>query len=190
MSPSERDKMLRGDLYLGFDPELAAARAAARRLWQRYNTTDPAAQAERQTILQALLGRVGQGVWVEPPFHCDYGSQIMLEAEVYLNMNCILLDPAPIHIGAQSFLATGVQLLTATHPLLAAERVTGLESAKPITIGPRCWLGGGVIVCPGVTIGPDTTIGAGSVVVKDIPAGVLAVGNPCRVVRSLESPPV
>lgn len=187
MSPSERDKMLRGDLYLGFDPELTAARAAARRLWQRYNITDPAAQAERQTILQALLGQVGQGVWIEPPFYCDYGSQITLEAEVYLNMNCILLDPAPIHIGAQSFLATGVQLLTATHPLAAAERVIGLESAKPITIGARCWLGGGVIVCPGVTIGPDTTIGAGSVVVKDVPAGVLAVGNPCRVVRSLES---
>lgn len=185
MADTERDKMLRGDLYLGFDPELVAARSRARRLFYRYNATDPDAREERAEILRDLLGYVGQDVWVEPPFYCDYGSQIMLEDGVYLNMNCVLLDCAAIHIGAQTFLATNVQLLTATHPVNAAERTAGPEYALPITIGARCWLGGGVIVCPGVTIGADTTIGAGSVVVKDIPAGVLAVGNPCRVVRSL-----
>lgn len=185
MAETEREKMLRGELYLGFDPDLVASRSRARRIFYRYNATDPDAQAERTELLQDLLGSLGTDVWVEPPFYCDYGTQITLEDGVYLNMNCVLLDPAPIHIGAQTFLATNVQLLTATHPLNAAERVAGPESAHPITIGSRCWLGGGVIVCPGVTVGADTTIGAGSVVVKDIPAGVLAVGNPCRVVRSL-----
>ncbi|MBD0336691.1 MAG: sugar O-acetyltransferase, partial [Cyanobacteria bacterium Co-bin13] len=178
MADTEREKMLRGDLYLGSDPELVAARNRARRLWQQYNATDPEAKSQRTELLETLLGRVGTHVWVEPPFYCDYGSQITLEDGVYINMNGMFLDSAPIRIGSQTYLATNVQLLTATHPVNAAQRVAGPEMAYPITIGSRCWLGGGVIVCPGVTIGADTTIGAGSVVVKDVPAGVLAVGNP------------
>ncbi|MBD2257769.1 sugar O-acetyltransferase [Pseudanabaena sp. FACHB-2040] len=185
MADTERDKMLRGDLYLGGDLELVVGRNRARRLWQQYNATDPEAKSQRTELLTTLLGSLGTDVLVEPPFYCDYGTQITLEDGVYINMNNVFLDCASIHIGAQTYLATNVQLLTATHPLNAAERTAGPESARPITIGSRCWLGGGVIVCPGVTIGEDTTIGAGSVVVKDIPAGVLAVGNPCRVVREV-----
>lgn len=185
MPDAERDKMLRGELYLASDPELVAARARARRLWMRYNASDPGDVAGRGALLQELLGAVGRGACVEPPFYCDYGGQITLGDGAYLNMNCILLDPAPIRIGAQAFLGPGVQLLTATHPLDAAARVAGPESALPITLGARVWLGGGALVCPGVTIGDDTTVGAGSVVTRDLPPGVLAVGNPCRAVRKL-----
>jgi maltose O-acetyltransferase len=186
---SERARMLRGDLYVASDPELVAARTRARRLWARYNASDPEALRERRRILEELLGGVGAEVAVEPPFYCDYGTQITLEDGVFVNMNCVFLDPAAIHIGRQTFLGPCVQLLTATHPLDAATRVAGPEAARPITIGPRVWLGGGVIVGPGVTIGADTTIGAGSVVVRDVPAGVVAVGNPCRVLRSLGGVP-
>lgn len=182
---SQRERMLRGDPYLATDPELAAARTRARLLWRRFNASSPEDLTERDLILRELMGEVGDDVVVEPPFYCDYGTQIELGDGVFINMNCVFLDPAAIRVGARAFLGPGVQLLTATHPLDAAERVAGPESALPITIGERAWLGGGVIVCPGVTIGADTTIGAGSVVTRDVPAGVLAVGNPCRVVRPL-----
>jgi maltose O-acetyltransferase len=177
---SERDKMLRGDLYNAGDPALIAARARARSLWRRYN-----ADGARDEILRELLGSVGENVVVEPPFYCDYGEEISLGDGVFVNMNCMFLDVAAIVIGAQTFLGPSVQLYTATHPLDAKTRVAGLESAKPIIIGSRVWIGGATVVCPGVTIGDDTTIGAGSVVVRDIPSGVLAAGNPCRVIRSL-----
>jgi maltose O-acetyltransferase len=185
MADSEQAKMIRGELYLASDAALVAGRVRARRLFQRYNATDPEALDERTELLRALLGAVGREVSIEPPFYCDYGTQITLEDGAYLNMGCILLDPAPIHIGRQAFLGPGVQLLTPTHPLSPAERVAGPEAARAITIGARVWLGGGVVVCPGVTVGEGTTIGAGSVVTRDIPAGVLAAGNPCRVLRPL-----
>jgi maltose O-acetyltransferase len=186
---SERARMLRGEMYLASDPDLVSARARARRLWARYNASDPEALAERRRILEELLGEVGAEVAIEPPFYCDYGTQIALEDGVFVNVNCVFLDPAAIRIGRQAFLGPGVQLLTPTHPLDAATRVAGPEAARPITIGPRAWLGGGVIVGPGVTIGADTTIGAGSVVVRDVPAGVVAAGNPCRVLRSVGGAP-
>jgi maltose O-acetyltransferase len=185
MAGTEQEKMLRGELYLASDPVLVAARVRARRLWQRYNATDPESARERAEILHELLGRTGADVSIEPPFHCDYGTQIALDDGVYINMGCVFLDPAPIRVGKQAFLGPCVQLLTATHPLSPSARVAGPESARSITLGPRVWLGGGVIVCPGVTIGEGTTIGAGSVVTRDIPAGVVAVGNPCRVVRAV-----
>ena len=184
---SERAKMLRGDLYLASDPELTAARTRARLLLRRFNAADPAAHAAAAAILHELLGAVGTGAWIEPPFHCDYGTQIRLGAGVFVNMNCIFLDPGPIEIGALAQLGPGVQLLTATHPLDAARRTAGPEHARAIAIGARTWLGGGVIVCPGARIGADTVVGAGSVVVRDLPPGVLAVGNPCRVVRTIDS---
>lgn len=185
MVESERAKMLRGDLYLASDPELAAARLRARDLWERLNAAPADAAHEKAELLRALLGSIGPGAVVEPPFYCDYGTQIELAAGAFVNFNCVFLDPAPIRIGEQTMLGPNVQLLTADHPRDPHVRVSGPELARPITIGDRVWIGGGTIVCPGVRIGDDTTIGAGSVVVRDIPDGVVAVGNPCRVVRRL-----
>jgi maltose O-acetyltransferase len=176
MTDSQRDKMLRGELYLATDPELMAARVRARDLWQRLNVLAAGAVEERAALLRELLGSVGPGATIEPPFYCDYGTQVHLGADVFVNFNCVFLDPAPIHVGDQAMLAPSVQLLTADHPR---------EAHRPITIGPRVWIGAGSIICPGVTIGADTTIGAGSVVVRNVPGGVVAAGNPCRVIRSL-----
>jgi maltose O-acetyltransferase len=182
---SERARMLRGEPYLASDPELAAARLRARDLWQRLNAAPADAGEDRAALLRELLGSLGEGTQVEPPFYCDYGAQIHLDPGVFVNFNCVFLDPAPIRIGAHTMLGPNVQLLTADHPRDPHVRIAGPELARPITIGARMWIGGGSIVCPGVTIGDDTTIGAGSVVVRDIPAGVLAAGNPCRVIRQL-----
>ena len=187
MAVSERDKMLRGDLYIATDPELKAGRTRARLLRNRFNAADPADLELGTAVLRELLGDLGAGAWIEPPFHCDYGSQIRLGARAFVNMNCTFLDSAAIEIGEAAKLGPGVQLLTATHPLDASARAAGPELARAISIGARTWLGGGVIVCPGVTIGGDTVVGAGSVVVRDLPSGVLAVGNPCRVVRQLDA---
>jgi maltose O-acetyltransferase len=177
--------MLRGELYLASDPELVAARVRARRLFARLNASDPGDVAGRVALLRELLGGLGADAWIEPPFHCDYGAQITLGAGVFVNFGGVFLDPAPITIGDQAQLGPNVQLLTADHPRDPAVRVAGPELGFPITIGARAWLGGGVIVCPGVTIGDDSTIGAGSVVTRDVPAGVVAAGNPCRVLRRL-----
>ena len=183
--PTEREKMVRGELYLASDPELVAARVRARRLFARFNASDPGDAAERISIMRELMGGFGNDAWIEPPFHCDYGAQITIGAGVFVNFGAVFLDPAPITIGAGAQLGPNVQLLTADHPRDAATRAAGPELGRPITIDSRCWLGGGAIVCPGVTIGEDTIVGAGSVVVRDLPARVIAAGNPERVVREL-----
>ena len=177
--------MLAGELYLATDPELTSARVRARELWQRFNASDPRDAGLRRRLLGELLGRLGPDAWVEPPFYCDYGSQIELGAAVFVNMSCVFLDPAAIRIGDRAQLGPGVQLLTADHPRDPAQRVAGPECARPITIGAEAWLGGGVIVCPGVTIGEGATVGAGSVVTRDVAPRVVAAGNPCRVIRAL-----
>ncbi|HEY7160274.1 MAG TPA: sugar O-acetyltransferase [Acidobacteriota bacterium] len=177
--------MLNGELYLASDPELEELRNRARLLWQRFNMTSPLEQNERIQILQDLFGKIEAGIQIEPPFFCDYGQQIELDAGVYINMNCIFLDPTFIRIGSQTFIGPNVQLYTAYHPIDAETRVKGPELASPISIGKRVWIGGGAIVLPGVNIGDDTTIGAGSVVTHDIPERVIAAGNPCRIIRSL-----
>jgi len=182
---SEREKMLSGELYVAKDPELVAMHARARRLAHRFNAIDADDQNARDALLRELLGTCGEGVFIEPPFHCDYGVHTHLEDGVFLNFGCVVLDCAEVRIGAGTMLGPRVQLYSATHPLEASERRKGPELAKPITIGRDCWLGGGVIVCPGVTIGDETTIGAGSVVTRDVPGGVFAAGNPCRVIREL-----
>lgn len=183
--PTEREKMVRGDLYTASDPELVAARVRARRLWARFNASDPGDAAGRTALLGELLGACGDGAWIEPPFYCDYGTQVTLGVGVFVNFGGVFLDPGPITIGDGAQLGPNVQLLTADHPRDAATRAAGPELGRAISIGARCWLGGGVIVCPGVTIGPDTIVGAGSVVVRDLPGGVVAAGNPCRVMRQL-----
>ena len=177
--------MLRGELYLADDPEIAADQARAHELMERYNATRHADQDERDRLLRELLGEVGDGVVVRPPFRCDYGTYISIGAGTFVNFDCVMLDVAPIRIGAACQIATAVQLLTATHPVDPEPRRRGWEYAKRIAIGDNVWLGGGVIVCPGVTIGDDTVVGAGAIVTRDLPAGVVAVGNPARVQREI-----
>jgi maltose O-acetyltransferase len=178
-----KERMLRGELYLADDPELAADSARAQALLERYNLTLHTEQEERDRLLRDLLGEVGEGVVVKPPFRCDYGRHVAIGAKTFVNYGCVMLDVVPIRIGAACKFATNVQLLAATHPLDPATRRDGWEYGEPITIGDNVWLGGGVIVCPGVTIGDDTVVGAGAVVTRDLPAGVVAVGNPARVLR-------
>lgn len=180
-----KQRMLRGELYLADDPMLAADNARAQELLDRYNRTGHAEQDERDRLLRSLLGDVGDGVVVKPPFRCDYGTQISIGAGTFVNYDCIMLDVAPIAIGAACQLATRVQLLTATHPVDPGPRRVGWEYGQPITLGDNVWLGGGVIVGPGVTIGADTVVGAGAVVTRDLPAGVVAAGVPARVHRPI-----
>jgi maltose O-acetyltransferase len=180
-----KERMLRGELYLASDPELAADLARAQQLQERYNAVPDADRELRERLLHELLGEVGEGVAVRPPFRCDYGWNISIGAGTFVNYGCVMLDVVPIRIGANCQIASGVQLLAATHPLEAAPRRDGWEYGEPITLGDNVWLGGGAIVCPGVTIGDDTVVGAGAVVTRDLPAGVVAVGNPARVLRSL-----
>jgi len=185
MARTEKEKMLAGDLYLASDPELTALRLRARRLLRAFNDAAPEDDALRRSVLEQLLGAVGPQVRIEPPFFCDYGAQLILGARVYFNTQCVVLDCNRVVVGDDTSFGPGVHLYAATHPLDAAERRQGPERALPIAIGAVCWIGGGSIVLAGVTIGEGTTVGAGSVVNRDLPAHVLAVGNPCRVVRSL-----
>ena len=179
-------RMLRGELYRAVGDEIGADQARAQELLERFNGSGHAEQELRASLLRELLGAIGDGVVVRPPFHCDYGTRITIGAGTFVNFGCVMLDVAPIRIGAACQLAPRVQLLTATHPIDPEPRRLGWEYAKPITIGDNVWLGGGVIVCPGVTIGCNTVVGAGAVVVRDLPANVVAVGNPARVIRRLD----
>lgn len=181
----EKHKMLAGELYLGNDPELVAERLACRQLLRAFNDADPADVQGRAATLRKLLGAFGEGSYVEPPFRCDYGTHTKIGARFYANFDCVILDCNTVTIGDDVFFAPGVHIYAATHPLDAHERSKGPELARPVTIGHRVWIGGRAIVLPGVTIGDNTTIGAGSVVTKDIPANVVAAGNPCRVLRAL-----
>lgn len=182
--PNEQEKMQAGELYAAFDPALLAARTRAKRLLHRLNVTEYLLTDAARQVLAELLPHAGENLYIEPPFHCDYGSNIYCGNNVYFNVNCVVLDAAMVSIGSNVLFGPGVQLYAATHPLDAVVRRT-LELARPIRIGDDCWLGGGAIVCPGVTIGAGCVIGAGSVVTKDVPAYSLAVGNPARVVRSI-----
>lgn len=180
-----RDRMLAGDLYLADDPELIRESKHAQRLTHRINTLDPTDLEERNRLLRELLGAFGDGSEIRPPLQCDYGYQTTIGARTFANWGLILLDVARISIGDDVQIGPNVQLLTATHPLEPGPRRDKWEAAEPITIGDNVWLGGGVIVCPGVTIGADTVVGAGSVVTRDLPPRVLAIGSPARVVRPL-----
>lgn len=184
MPGTEREIMLSGQMYSPADPELSAARERARQLTRRFNTTESG--EERLRILHELFGQTGDIISIEPPFYCDYGSNIYLGNRVYMNFGCVILDCAEVRIGNDVMFGPNVQLFPATHPLDPIERASGRELAKPITIGSHVWIGGGAIILPGVTIGDGTTIGAGSVVTKDIPSDVVAVGNPARVIRMLK----
>ena len=171
--------MLAGELYLAADPELVAERERCERLLRDYNA------GGGEPVLRELLGALGEGSYIRPPFFCDYGSHIAIGRDVFMNFNCVILDVVPIAIGDRVQMASAVQLLAADHPLDPVERASGREFGSSITIEDDVWLGGGAIVCPGVTIGRASVIGAGSVVTRDIPPGVVAVGNPCRPIREI-----
>ncbi|GGV56007.1 maltose O-acetyltransferase [Streptomyces griseoloalbus] len=179
------ERMLAGDLYVADDPEIARRQQRAMRLAARYLAAYPENPAEARTILAELLGSVGEDVEVRPPLHVDYGSNITIGARTFVNYNLTALDVARISIGEDCQIGPNVQLLTPTHPVEPQPRRDKLEAALPITIGDNVWLGGGAIICPGVTIGDNSVIGAGAVVTKDVPANVVAVGNPARPVRTL-----
>lgn len=182
---SEKNRMLSGELYIAADPELERMSLRRRRLVQEFNTAPYDAFAERERIMRDLLGGAGENLVVEPPFHCDYGCNTIVGNDFYANSDCIFLDVAPITIGDHVFLGPRIGLYTPYHPIDAGVRNEALEGGMPITIGSDVWMGGSVVVCPGVTIGDDVVIGAGSVVAKDIPSHSVAVGNPCRVIRPI-----
>ena len=180
---NEREKMIAGELYNALDPELKAERRRARDLVRCYNELPETQKRKRLNVLRKLLGHVGERVAVVPPFQVDYGTQVTLEDHVLLNFGCVILDTCAVTIGEGTLVAPGVHFYSATHPIDSTARRAGLAMGLPITVGKDVWIGGGSIVLPGVKIGNDSVIGAGSVVTKDIPAGVVAVGNPCRVIR-------
>lgn len=182
---SMRERMLAGDLYLADDPELGEAALRAFDLMDEYNATPIRNAGERRRLLTDLLGAVGEGVEIRPPLRVDYGTNLRIGARTFVNFGLVALDVAPITIGADVQIGTNVQLLTPTHPIEPGPRRDKWEAAKPIVIGDNVWLGSGAIVLPGVTIGANTVVGAGSVVTRDLPADVVAVGNPARVIRSI-----
>jgi maltose O-acetyltransferase len=181
---SEQEKMLVGELYDPLDPALVRARERARDLCQALNATHEAEQEERRRILKELLGAGSEDVWLQPPFFCDYGTNILLGKKCFFNFNCVVLDVCQVKVGDHTLFGPAVQIYTATHPLNAELRRLQ-EFGKPVEIGSDVWVGGGAIICPGVKIGDRAVIGAGSVVTRDVPGGVFAAGNPCRVIREI-----
>ena len=184
-SPTMRERMLAGEPYIADDPELAEASLAARELMTAYNTTGSRQAPLRRQLLEQLLGSIGEDTELRAPVYVDYGTNLHLGARCFANYGLVALDVAAIHIGDDVQIGPNVQLLTPTHPVEPEPRRQKWEAAEPITIGDNVWLGGGAIVCPGVTIGENTVVGAGAVVTKDLPANVVAVGNPARVIRHI-----
>jgi maltose O-acetyltransferase len=180
---TEKEKMLAGELYNALDPQLSEDRLQARLLLKELNDSREDQTEERLRILKQLIPHAGEGLWLQPPFYCDYGYNLKIGEKVFFNFNCVVLDVAEVVIGSRTLFGPNVQIYTATHPMDHKERASGLEYAKPIRIGEDVWIGGSAVICPGVTIGDRTVIGAGSVVTKDIPPDVFAAGNPCRVIR-------
>ncbi len=178
--------MLSGELYNALDPELSNERVQTRLLLKKLNDSREDQVELRSEILRELMPNAGKDLWLQPPFYCDYGTNIKTGEKVFFNFNCVVLDVTHVTIGSRTLFGPNVQIYTATHPLDHNERATGLEYAKAIKIGDDVWIGGSVVICPGVSIGDRTVIGAGSVVTKDIPSDVFAAGNPCKVIRDLD----
>lgn len=180
---TEKEKMIKGMLYNARDPELEKERRSARRLCFAYNQAEAEDDAKRDKILRSLLGSMGKSAVIEPCFHCDYGTNIVLGENFYANFDCVFLDVCEIKIGDNCLIGPKVCIFTATHPVNAFERRNGLEFGKPVRIGNNVWIGGGAIINPGVTIGDNAVIASGSVVVKDVPADTLVGGNPAKFIR-------
>lgn len=183
---TEQEKMLSGELYCADDPELNAARHRADLLCRQLNALPMSEIALRMQMLRQLLGQVGENCVINPQFRCDYGCNIRMGENVFINYNCVILDCAPVTFGDNVFIAPNCGFYTAGHPVDYPIRNAFLEFAKPITVGDNVWIGGNVVVLPGVSIGSGSVIGAGSVVSRDIPENVVAVGNPCRPIRSIQ----
>lgn len=182
----EKRKMIAGELYNPADDTLRHDRLQARRLLHRYNHTAPDEKAERHAILTSLLGCSGDA-YIEPTFRCDYGFNIFLGKEFYANFECVMLDVCPIYIGDNCMLAPGVHIYTATHPLDATKRNSGLEYGKPVTIGNNVWIGGRAVINPGVSIGDNVVVASGAVVIRSVPANVVVGGNPARILKTLDT---
>lgn len=184
---TEKEKMLSGKLYNASDPQLSSERLKARLLFQKINSIGEEKKDERNKLFYDLFGKAGNSLWIEPPFYCDYGYNITLGDNVFLNFNCCVLDVMEVSIGNNVLIGPNVQIYTATHPINAKERATMLEFAKPIKIGNDVWIGGGAIICPGVTIGDGVVIGAGAVVTKDVRDNVFVAGNPAKEIKKIDN---
>lgn len=182
---TEKEKMIAGEMYDPLDAQLVADRLRTRLLLKELNDAGEEQTERRADILKKLIPNAGQGLWLQPPFYCDYGYNMIVGETVFFNFNCVVLDVSTVTIGSRTMFGPAVQLYTATHPLDPVKRASGLEYARPVVIGDDVWIGGGAIVCPGVSIGHRSVIGAGSVVTKNIPDDVFAGGNPCKVIRQL-----
>jgi maltose O-acetyltransferase len=182
---TEKEKMLSGELYDPLDKQLSEERMHARSLIKLLNDGCLDQSEEQTSVLKKLIPNSGKGLWIQPPFYCDYGSNMVLGEKVFFNFNCVVLDLMPVVIGSRTIIGPNVQIYTATHPLDHKVRALGLEFAKPVIIGEDFWIGGSVVVCPGVSIGDRAVIGAGSVITKNVPSDVFAAGNPCKIIRAL-----
>ncbi len=186
MTMSEREKALAGQPYSIFDAELRDLRATVRKALHAHNHAVPDEDAGLAPALREALGGVGRNVFVETPFHCAYGVNLFLDDDVYINAGCAILDCGRVEIGAKTMLGPAVQIYTAIHPIDPVERATGVETTAAVTLGANVWIGGAAVLLPGVTVGENAVVGAGSVVVRDVPANTVVVGNPARVVRRLD----
>ncbi|MBF8418761.1 maltose acetyltransferase domain-containing protein [Heyndrickxia coagulans] len=184
---TEKEKMIAGKLYNAGDPELAQARLNARRLVRTFNETNETDLETRTALLKKLFGSTGECLFIESDFRCDYGFNIHVGENFYANFDCVILDGGPVEIGKNCMLAPGVHIYTATHPLDAKTRVSGLELTKPVKIGDNVWIGGRAVINPGVTIGNNAVIASGAVVVKDVPDNAVVGGNPARIIKMAES---
>lgn len=184
--PSAKELMRAGELFRGDDPDLLRELDRRQAMLAAFNAIPPGRGDERRAALGDLLAEIGDETYIRSPFYCDYGDGIRVGALTFVNFNCTMLDGAPITIGDECLIASGVQLITATHPIDPVPRRAAWEQALPVTIGDGVWLGAGAIVCPGVSIGENTVVGAGAIVTKDLPAGVVAYGNPARVAREID----
>lgn len=183
---SEKEKMLQGQLYLASDPQLVQERENARRLTRLFNHTLETEMEKRTEILKELFGGAGTSLYIEPTFRCDYGSNIYVGENFYANFDCVILDVCEVRIGDNCFMAPGVHIYTATHPLNPYERISGAEYGKPVTIGDNVWIGGRAVINPGVTIGDNVVIASGAVVTKDVPDNVVVGGNPGKIIKKIE----
>ncbi|MBU3092357.1 sugar O-acetyltransferase [Clostridium sp. CF011] len=183
---NEQQKMLNGEIYNAYDKDLVLLSNKARHLTKLYNNTDPEETIERINIIKKLLGEIGGNFEIEPPFHCDYGTNIEIGENFYANFNFLVLDDGLVKIGHDVLCAPNVSIFTATHLIDPKLRPKNADYTKAVTIGNNVWIGGGSIINPGVTIGDNSVIGSGSVVTKNIPANVIAVGNPCRIIKNID----